>query len=136
MIITTQEAQGIYNKKRSAITRSYPVCPYEPQQKFTMSIERDGRLVPFAYCVVRSVRPVLREDYERDPKLALAEGFSSIDAWRLAQDRASNHGESFRISFNVEKLHEQLLKEQASVQANRRASQRVPKQKNAQYKIN
>lgn len=136
MIITAQEAKSIYKKKRSAISRAYPSCPYESKQKFTMSIERGGRLVPFAYCVVRSVRPITSEDYEGNPELALAEGYSSIDAWRLAQGRVTSQTQRFRISFNVEKLHEQLLKEQANVQAGRGSAQRVPAQENSQYKIN
>ena len=137
MIITPLEAKGIYRKKRSAIARDYGnSCPYDVKQKFTMKIERNGKLVPFAYCVVRSVRPVTAEDYENNPKLALDEGYSGMAAWRLEYSGKAKVAKMWRITFNVEKLHEQLLQEQANVQANRRASQRVPQQKNSQYKIN
>ena len=127
MIISGSEAANVYKKKSDALVRVYTdqICPYKPKQKFTLQIERDGRLEPFAYCTVRSVRPLREGDYEVNPDLAKGEGYSSFDAWKLnvIVPIAAHTPEPIllhRITFNVDKLHEQLLKEQMKKNAQSR----------------
>ena len=140
MIISTPEAANIYNKKANALVRPFSSCPYEAKQKFTLQIKRDGKLVPFAYCIVRSVRPVTKGDYEEDPELAKGEGYSSTKAWKLSLVR--NYGKLkqplFRISFNVEALHEQIIarQEAENAQSNKKDWSAVPESKNVQHKFN
>jgi len=125
MIINTLEARKVFQKKADALCRQYSKKPkFDGGDKITLSVERDGKLEAFAYCTVRSVRQVTEDDYQgpKSDYFVGGEGWSSFRVWKRENEKlyGSPLKNLWRITFNVDKLHSEVVADEAKRQENAR----------------
>ncbi len=116
--LTNAEAISLVRKRCRAFSRKSPTCPYEIGTKIVARVSTDSQLLPYAELTVKTIRPM--KVSEMTEEMAKAEGFSSIDGWKLQLSSLYGSGAAqpdatfFRVGFDVEKMLTEKLGQEGS----------------------